>query len=391
MTDQSWDGIRDGFLPYARQALDEDDIEAVARVLRSDYLTTGPAVESFEKAFASVVGSRFAVAVSSGTAALHAAIRATDVGKGDEVIVSPMTFAASANAILYEGGTPVFADVLPDTLLIDPNNVARKVTDATRAILAVDYAGQPCDYDALRSISESNELTIIADACHAIGGALNGQPVGSIADYSVFSFHPVKHIAAGEGGMVTTDDETAASRMKVFRNHGITTDHHARAGSGSWFYEMVELGYNYRLSDIHSALGESQLKKLGSSVNRRRAIAQQYNDSFFEMPGISPLVESLGARHAYHLYPVLIDREQEIGREEVFRRLRDANIGVNVHYIPVHLHPYYRERFGTHRGQCPVAEDAYDRMISLPMFPSMTDADVEYVIHSVARALGDPH
>ena len=391
MNDQSWDGIRDGFLPYARQTVDEDDIAAVARVLRSDYLTTGPAVESFEKAFARVVGSRFAVAVSSGTAALHTTIRAIDVRPGDEVIVSPMTFAASPNAILYEGGTPVFADVLPDTLLIDPDDVAHKVTDATRAILAVDYAGQPCDYDALRPIAESNELTIIADACHAIGGSLNGQPVGSIADFSVFSFHPVKHIAAGEGGMVTTDDEAAVSRMKVFRNHGITADHHARAENGSWFYEMVELGYNYRLSDIHSALGESQLKKLDASVNRRRAIAQQYNDSFFEMPGISPLVENPGARHAYHLYPVMIDRELEIGRQEVFRRLRDANIGVNVHYIPVHLHPYYRERFGTHRGQCPVAEDAYDRMISLPMFPSMTDADVEYVIHSVALALGDPH
>jgi len=374
-------------LPYARQSLDEDDIQAVVRVLRSDWLTTGPAVDSLEKAFADAVGARHAVAVSSGTAALHAAVRAARIGSGDEVIVAAMTFAASANAVVYEGGTPVFADVLPGSLLIDTEDVARKITDRTRAVIAVDYAGQPCDYEALRTLAAAHGLTLIADACHALGASLDGRPVGSIADLSVFSLHPVKHVAAGEGGVITTDDEDAARRMKVFRNHGITADHRARRAAGSWFYEMVELGYNYRLSDIHCALAESQLGKLEASVRCRRAIARQYDDTFAEMPGLTALSVRAGVGHAYHLYPVLLDPEQGAGRAEVFQQLRSANIGVNVHYIPVHVHPFYRERFGTRPGQCPVAEDAYERMLSLPMFPAMSDGDVSDVIDAVAQAL----
>ena len=380
--------VRPTTLPYGRQHLDEKDIESVIEVLRSDWLTTGPKVGEFEKAFANAVGAREAVSVSNGTAALHASMNALEVGPGDEVIVPAMTFAASANCVLYQGGTPVFADVEPDTLLVDPNDVASKITPRTKAVISVDYAGQPCNYDELHSIVDDHGIALVADACHALGGSYKGQAVGTLAVLNVFSFHPVKHITTGEGGVITTDDPSLAERMRIFRNHGITTDHRQREKQGSWFYEMAELGYNYRLSDIQCALGLSQLQRLTQFVERRQEIAAAYDDAFAEIKFVEPLTVSRDVSNAYHLYVIQLDIERlGADRGTIFRALRAENLGVNVHYIPVHMHPYYMENLGTGPGMCPVAEAAYERIISLPMFSDMTDEDVRDVITAVRKVV----
>ncbi|MBM4430525.1 MAG: UDP-4-amino-4,6-dideoxy-N-acetyl-beta-L-altrosamine transaminase [Chloroflexi bacterium] len=380
--------VRPALLPYGRQWLDEGDIAAVVEVLRSDWLTTGPKVAEFEQVFADFVGAKEAVAVSSGTAALHAAMYAIGIGSGDEVIAPAMTFAASANCVVFQGGTPIFADVDPDTLLLDPAQVETKITSRTKAIMAVDYAGQPCDYDALRAIANRYGLILVADACHALGGSYKGRPVGSLTDLNIFSLHPVKHMTTGEGGMITTDDPELARRMQIFRNHGITTDHRQRERLGSWFYEMVDLGYNYRLTDFQCALGISQLRKLPEFVRRRQAIAQRYDDAFAKMQGVSPLVVRRDISHAYHLYVIQLELEQlQADRAQVFAALRAEGIGVNVHYIPVHLHPYYQRCFGTKPGDCPVAEQAYECIISLPIFPSMSQQDVDDVILAVDKVV----
>jgi perosamine synthetase len=363
-------------IPYGKQWIDEEDIAAVVEVLRSDWLTTGPVVDEFERALAAHTGATHAVAVSSGTAALHCIMQALDIGPGDEVIVPAMTFAASANCVVYQRGMPVFADVDPDTLLIDPADVEAKITSQTRAIVAVDYAGQPCDYDALREIATRRGLALVADACHSLGGSYHGRPTGSLADLSAFSFHPVKHITTGEGGAITTSNPALADRMRIFRNHGITSDHRQREQQGSWFYEMTDLGYNYRVTDFQCALGIRQLTKLKGWIVRRQEIARRYDEAFAGLPGISPLSVRDGADHAYHLYVIRVDGD----RTHAFQALRSAGLGVNVHYIPVHLHPFYRDRLGTRPGLCPVAEAAYEQIISLPMFPRMSDRDVEDVI-----------
>ena len=373
--------MTDEFIPYGRQLLDDEDIEAVVEVLRSDWLTTGPKVDEFEQALAEVAGAKHAVALANGTAALHAAMYAAGVTAGDEVVVTPMTFAASANCAIYAGAKPVFADVRGGTLLINPDAVAEQLSDKTSAIVAVDYAGQPCDYEALRRLADDKGVKLVADACHAIGGTYQEKPVGSLADLSVFSFHPVKHITTGEGGAVTTDDPELAARLRLFRNHGITTDHRQRTEQGSWFYEMVDLGFNYRLSDIQCALGLTQLGKLPAWIDRRRQIAARYDEAFAQLDGVDPLVVAPEREHAYHLYVVRMD--PGLDRQAVFATLRDRGIGVNVHYIPVHLHPFYQERFGTGRGLAPVAEEAYDHMLSLPMFPALSDEQVERVISTV--------
>jgi perosamine synthetase len=375
--------VRQTVLPYGRQWVDEDDIAAVVDVLRSDWLTTGPRVAEFERAVAEFVGTRAAVAVSNGTAALHAAMYALGVGPGDEVLVPALTFAASANCVVYQGATPVFVDVEPETLLIDPVKADAQITPRTRAIIAVDFAGQPCDYDALHALASRHNLPVVADACHALGGSDRGRLVGSLATLSTFSFHPVKPIATGEGGMVTTDDPELARRLRLFRNHGITTDHRQREQTGSWFYEMVDLGYNYRLSDLQCALGLSQLRKLPAWVKRRQAIARRYDAAFATLPAVQPLAVRPEVRHAYHLYVVRVGGD----RGRVYSQLRAEGIGVNVHYVPVHLHPFYRRRFGTGPGLCPVAEAAYESLLSLPIFPRMSDADVDDVIRSVAGAV----
>lgn len=369
------------YLPYGRQSIMEDDIAAVVEVLRSDWLTTGPKVEEFERAFAQCVGANEAVAVSSGTAALHAAMFALGIGPGDEVIVPTMTFAASANCVVFQGGTPVFVDVDSATLLIDPAAVAAQISPRTKAIIAVDYAGQPCDYDALRALTRRHGLALVADACHGLGGRYHDRPVGTLADLNTFSLHPVKHITTGEGGVITTDNPEYARRLRRFRNHGITTDHRQREQQGSWFYEMVDLGYNYRITDFQCALGIIQLRKLAGWVQRRRDIARLYDQAFTSLPQVQPLAVAPDVAHAYHLYVI----RSRMDRTTLFAALRRQGIGVNVHYIPVHLHPFYRQRFGTQPGLCPVAEAAYEQIVSLPMFPGLTNRDVEFVVATVTE------
>ena len=377
------------FIPYGRQWIDEEDIQAVVDVLRSDWLTTGPKVGEFEQVLANFVDAKKAVAVSNGTAALHAAVHAIGVKPGDEVILSPITFAATANAVVFEGGTPIFTDVDPNTLLIDPSRVESQINPSTKAIIAVDYAGQPCDYDALRQIAKKHHIFLIADGCHALGAQYKGRKVGTLADLTVFSFHPVKHITTGEGGMITTDDIELTERMCQFRNHGISMDHDQREKQGSWIYEMTELGYNYRITDIQCALGMSQIAKLPVWIARRQEIARCYDTAFSEMPGIEPLGIKEYVSHAYHLYVVKLDLSQlQTNRSEIFSSLRAEGIGVNVHYIPVHLHPFYRKNFGTGPGLCPVAEAAYEQILSLPMYPYMSDQQVEIVISAFEKIVG---
>jgi len=380
--------VRPTLLPYGRQSLDDTDIQSVVEVLKSDWLTTGPKVGEFEERFAAWVGARHAVSFSSGTAALHGAAFAAGLGAGDEAVTTPMTFAATANCVLYQGATPVFADVSADTLNLDPAAAAAKISPRTRAIIAVDYAGHPADLAALRELASRRGLLLIEDACHALGAEYRGRRVGAIADMTVFSFHPVKHLTTGEGGMVTTNDARLAETLSRFRNHGISSDARQRQQSGQWFYEMVLLGFNYRLTDIACALGLSQLEKLEANLARRRAVAARYGRVFREMPGIMVPAVSGDVNPAWHLYPVRLDLERlTAGRTDVFRALRAENLGVNVHYIPVHRHPYYAERFGYAGGECPVAEDAYERLVSLPMFHAMTEQDVDDVVEAVGKVL----
>jgi len=380
--------VRTKLLPYGRHSIDEDDIAAVVEVLRSDWLTTGPKVQEFEEAFATCVGARYAVTFSSGTAALHAAASTAGLKSGDQAITSPLTFAATPNSILYQGATPVFADISDDTLNLDPEQVARCVSRNTRAILAVDYAGHPADLDAILEIASRHGLIVIEDACHALGARYRSRLVGSIAHLTVFSFHPVKHITTGEGGMVTTNDPAFAEKLRLFRNHGIYGDPRQRQSEGRWHYEMTDLGFNYRLTDIACALGISQLKKLSANLARRCEIADRYARAFHDVQEIVLPSSRPETDTAWHLYPVRLNLEKlGASRAEIFRALRGENIGVNVHYIPVHFHPYYRERFGYRPGAFPIAEDAYARMISLPLFHSMSDQDVEDVIAAVRKVL----
>ncbi|HEX3145722.1 MAG TPA: UDP-4-amino-4,6-dideoxy-N-acetyl-beta-L-altrosamine transaminase [Pyrinomonadaceae bacterium] len=380
--------MRKEVLPYGRPSLDQSDLEAIEPVLKTDWLTTGPKVSEFERAFADFVGAKEAVAVCNGTAALHCAANALGIGPGDEVIVPAMTFAASANCVVYQGGTPIFADVDSETLLVDPADVERKVTARTKALVAVDYAGQACDYDALSDIARSHNLKIVDDACHAVGGFYKGRPVGTLADLNTFSFHPVKHFTTGEGGMITTDDEDYANHMRIFRNHGITSDHRQRSEQGSFFYEMVDLGFNYRLTDFQCALGINQLPRVPDFVQRRQQIAALYDRAFADMPAVRPLSVRPDVSHAYHLYMVQFDIDRlNVDRATIFSALRAEGIGVNVHYIPVHLHPFYRQHYGLGPGLCPVAEAAYERLVTLPMFPAMTSEDVANVVTAVEKVV----
>jgi perosamine synthetase len=381
--------VRETLLPYGRQCIDDADIQAVVDVLRSDWLTTGPKVGEFEEAFAARIGSTHAVSFSSGTAALHAAAFAAGLTTGDEAITTPMTFAATANCVLYQGATPVFVDVCSDTLNIDPEQIAGKISSKTRAILPVAYAGHPADLDAIQQIASDRGLIVIEDACHALGAKHRGRATGSIADMTVFSFHPVKHITTGEGGMVTTNNAQFAETLRRFRNHGISSDARQRQSAGQWHYEMVLLGFNYRLPDIACTLGIEQLKKLDANLARRREIAARYTAAFRELPGVIPPATRQDADSAWHLYPIRLDLAKlTADRAQIFRALRAENIGVNVHYIPVHRHPYYVEKFGYRGGEYPVAEDAYERLISLPMFHTMTDRDVGDVIRAVGKVVG---
>lgn len=376
--------VRATFLPYARQSISDGDVAAVTAALRSDWLTTGPRVPAFEEELAAFAGVRHAVAFSSGTAALHGAAAAAGLGPGDEAITTPLTFVATANCCLYVGAEPRFADIDPGTLLIDPVAVAAAITPRTKALLPVDYAGQPADYPALRAIADAapgGPLTIIADASHSLGATLDGRSVGTLADLSVLSLHPAKILTTGEGGAVLTDRDDLAARLRRFRNHGIGTELAARR---DWTYDMVELGYNYRLTDIGAALGSSQLERIESFLASRRALAARYLERLAGHELLDPPVVAPGADPAWHFAfaQLRLDR-LTVDRGAIFRALRAENIGVNVHYIPVHRHSFYRDRYPD--VSMPVAEAAYERLLTLPLFATMSAADVDDVVAALDK------
>lgn len=378
-------------IPGTRQTIEEDDVQAIADAMRESLLTTGPRVEEFENAFAKATKTRFAVAVSSGTAALHAAVHACGVRREDsafdEVIVPAISFVATANVALYQGAKPVFADLESDTLRIDVQDVERKITSNTKAIIAMDYGGQPCDYAALRAVADKHRLMLISDACHSLGGSFGARRVGSLADCSCFSLHPAKQITCGEGGMITTDDQDLASEMHAFRNHGIGSNHRQRQKQATHRYTMETLGYNYRLTDVQSALGLSQLKKLSDFTRRRNEVAAVYDDLLEGCEFIDPLTTVQGVKHARHLYVIKWNEEAcGVSRDEAFRALRDRGVGVNVHYQPIYQQPYYQRLIANNEiaaAVCPVADEVYQSILSLPVFPTMTLREISYVVESL--------
>jgi UDP-4-amino-4,6-dideoxy-N-acetyl-beta-L-altrosamine transaminase len=369
------------YIPYGTQVIEEDDIAAVAEVLRSGYLTTGPKVAEFEEAFAASAGAKYAVAVSNGTAALHLAMLAAGVGEGDEALVSPLTFAASSNCALYVGAKPVFVDIDSDTLLTDMESLRSRVTENTRAIVAVNYGGEVCDLDTLAEIAGERGLTLIQDCAHSLGSKYKGKLSGMYSGMQTWSLHPVKTITTGEGGVVTTNDEALAGKLRLLRTHGITRDESLfeDANEGGWYYEMQSLGYNYRMTDIQCALGLSQLKKLERFAARRAEIVARYDREFEGLPLRTQLSPSW-SEPVRHLYTIRLDDKSR--RREVFDALKAKGIGVNVHYKPVYLMPYYRN-LGYAAGLCPNAEDAYERMVTLPLHAGMADEQVEYVAGAV--------
>jgi UDP-4-amino-4,6-dideoxy-N-acetyl-beta-L-altrosamine transaminase len=382
--------IRVKMLPYGHQWIDEEDIKTVIEVLRSDWITQGPKVAEFEKEFAKYVGARYAVAVNSGTAALHATCFAAQIEKGDEVITTPITFAASANCVLYQGGTPVFADIKENTLNIDPEEIKKKINQKIKALIPVDFTGLPVDLEEIQEIARKYNLIIIEDASHALGATYKDSKIGSISDMSVFSFHPVKHITTGEGGIITTNNKEYYERLKLFRTHGITKDKDKLLNyDGPWYYEMQELGYNYRLTDFQCALGLSQLKKIDRIIQHRKKIVKKYDCEFEDVPEIKiPQINPVDSNPVWHLYVIQLNLEKlKVGRREIFEALKAENIGVNVHYVPVHLQPYYQKKFSYHLGDFPKAENYYSRAITLPVFPKMSDKDIDDVVAAVKKVI----
>lgn len=365
-------------IPYGRQSIDETDIQAVVDVLRGDFLTTGPKITEFEKAVCEYTGAKYAVAISNGTAALHAACYAAGIQEGDEVITTPLTFAASANCVLYCGGVPVFADVDERTYNISPVEIEKKITSRTKAIIAVHFAGQPCEMDEIHKIADKYGLLVIEDAAHALGADYKGQKIGSMSDMTTFSFHPVKHITCGEGGMILTNNESLYQKLALFRTHGITREPNLLSkNEGAWYYEQIELGYNYRITDIQCALGLSQLKKLERFVKRRKELVERYNKAFENITGITVPCVKDNCNSSWHLYVIQVEH-----RKEVFDKLRQAGIGVNVHYVPVYKHPYYQKN-GYQNVSCPTAEKLYEHFISIPLYPGLTNEQQDYVIRMV--------
>lgn len=369
-------------IPYGRQSIEQADLDAVAEVLRSDWLTQGPKVAEFEKALASYCGAKHAVAVTNGTAALQAAYFALGLKAGDEFITSPLTFAATATAGLWQGAKPVFADVDPETGNLDPEAAARAVTPRTKAVVPVDFGGLPADLDAFRALASAKKLALVEDACHALGTSYKGRHIGSVSDLTAFSFHPVKSITTGEGGAVLTSDDRLAERLQVFRTHGI------RRGE-DWEYAVEEFGQNLRLTDIQSALGLSQLKRLDRFVARRREIAARYQKAFAGWEDARPLAAAV-ADSAWHLFVIRLAGPAAGKRREVFQALRARGIGVQVHYIPVYWHPYY-QALGYRKGLCPRAEALYESMISLPIYPTLADAQQDEVIGILREVLDSLH
>ena len=380
--------VRDSYISYGKQTIDDKDIDMVIKVLKGDYLTTGPTVSEFEKKVANYVGAKYAVVVSNGTAALHMACYAAGIKSGDEVLVPAITFAASANCVLYCGGKPVFIDIDEKTYNMDIDKIEEKITSKTKAIIPVDFTGQSVDMDRILEIAKKYNLVVIEDAAHALGSEYKGQKIGVKADMTEFSFHPVKPITTAEGGIIVTNDENLYEKMLLFRTHGITrNEKFMNDNQGPWYYEQIDLGYNYRITDMQCALGISQMDKIDSFVKRRRDIVKKYNEAFGNLKEVITPYEAEYSNSGWHIYVIALNlNELTIGRKEVFEALQKENIGVNVHYLPVYMHPYYKS-IGYKEGICPIAEDLYNRMITLPLFPSMTDEDVEDVITAVNKVI----
>lgn len=376
------------YIPYAQQWVDEEDIQEVLETLKSDYLTTGPKINAFEDKLKEAVGAKYAVAVANGTAALHAACFAAGIGEEDEVITTPMTFAASANCALYMGARPIFADIDPRTYNIDPKDIQSKITSRTKAIIPVHFTGQPCDMDPILKLARDNGLAVIEDGAHALGAEYKGRKIGSIGDMTTFSFHPVKHITTGEGGAVTTNSEALYNKLMMFRTHGITRDSkQLLKNEGPWYYEQHFLGYNYRMTDIQAALGVKQLEKLPLFLQKRRAYVEKYNKAFSNIEELIIPYQLEAVKSSWHLYIIQLKLDKlNMGRRNVFEALRQKNIGVNVHYIPVYDHPYYR-KLGYRQGQCPNAEKLYAGIITLPLFPKMKEEEADYVIESLLEVI----
>lgn len=382
--------VRGGKIYYGRQWIGEDDIRAVEEVLRSDYITCGPKVDEFEQELARYTGAKYAVAVSNGTAALHCACLAAGIGPGDEVITTPLTFAASANCALYCGARPVFADVDPHTYNIDPASVRAHITDKTKAIVAVDFTGQAVRHEELRAICDEFGLVFIEDAAHAIATKYKGQQVGSLADLTCFSFHPVKTITGGEGGAVTTNDEALYRKLVLAHTHGITHDEAQMQDApheGPWCYEQISLGYNYRMTDFQAALLVSQLHKVDHFAARRKQIVAAYNEAFADMPELILQQEIPESDTCRHLYIIRLALDKlTCTRRQFFDAMSAENVQCQVHYVPVYWFPYYQS-LGYEKGLCPVAEEIYQGIMSIPLYPKMTDQDVEDTIHAVKKVV----
>lgn len=380
--------VRETYLPYGQQQIDEYDIQAVVDVLKGDFLTTGPMVQQFEEAIAKYVGAKYAVSFSNGTAALHAACYAAGITEGDEVITTPMTFVASANCILYQGAKPIFADIDYETYNISPKSIEEKITNKTKAIIPVHFTGQPVELEAIQKIAKKNNLIIIEDAAHALGATYKNKKIGSIGDMTMFSFHPVKHITTGEGGVITTNNPLFYEKLVQFRTHGIERNpQKLLENHGPWYYEMQFLGYNYRITDIQAALGLSQLSKLDSFIKIRRKYVDIYSKEFSCLSEIIIPKQLPQTSSSWHLYIIRLNTKLlKCNRKEFYEALQRENIGVNVHYIPVHLQPFY-QKLGYEKGICPQAENVYEEIITLPLFPKMTEADVWDVIQAVRKVL----
>lgn len=380
--------VRSSKIFYGRQCIGEDDIQAVAQVLRGPYITCGPKVEEAEKKLAEYTCARYAVTCSNGTAALHCACLAAGLGPGDEVITTPMTFAASANCAVYCGARPVFADIDPETYNIDPASIRARITPRTRAVVAVDYTGQAVKIREIRQICDEFGLIFIEDAAHAIGTRYEGAPVGSLADMTCFSFHPVKTITCGEGGAITTNSEQLYKKLVLAHVHGITHDESLMEDApheGIWYYEQIALGFNYRMTDFQAALLLSQLGKLEQFKARRQAIVKRYNEAFREVPGIIIQKEIPQSDTCRHLYVIRLDLERlSCTRRQFFDAMSAENVQCQIHYVPVYWFPFYR-RMGYEKGLCPVAEQVYKGILSIPLYPMMTDEDVADVIHAVKK------
>ncbi len=382
--------VRKTKIYYGRQWIDEDDIKVVDDVLRSDYVTCGPKVSGFEKALCGFTGAIFAVAVNSGTSALHCACIAAGIGPGDEVITTPLTFAASANCALYCGAKPVFADVDPETYTIDPDSIRAHITERTKAVVAVDFTGQAVKVDEIRAICSENNLVFIEDAAHSIATKYNGKQVGSLADMTCFSFHPVKTITGGEGGAITTNDEELYKKLVLAHTHGITHDDSLMEGApheGPWYYEQISLGYNYRLTDFQAALITSQLGKIDMFSTRRKEIVNKYNEAFKNIPELFVQKEIPESDSCRHLYIIRLNLEKlTCTRRQFFDAMSAENVQCQIHYIPVYWFPYY-QHMGYEKGLCPNAEKIYEGIMSIPLYPKMTDQDVEDVINAIKKVV----